>query len=66
MKKQFVEARHWHVYFVYFIISYILASGDFGTTRGDYLMRIVLNKVPEEKGLVKIFKRTFRFASMPR
>jgi hypothetical protein len=64
MKRDFVGAEHWHVYFLYFVISYILASGDYGTTRGDYLMRIVLNKVPEDRGVLKIIKRTFRFASL--
>lgn len=63
MKKEFVGAEHQHVYFLYFVISYILASGDYGSTRGDYLMRIVLNQVPEDRGFMKIVKRTFRFAS---
>lgn len=63
MKEDFLGAEHWHVYFLYFVISYIVASGEYGSTRGDYLMRIALNKVPEERGLSKLIKRTFRFAS---
>ena len=64
MKRDFVEAKHWHVYFLYFVISYILASGGYGSTQGDYLMRLVLNQIPEDRGLLKIAKRTFRFTSI--
>jgi hypothetical protein len=63
MKRDFVEAKNWHVYFLYFVVSYILASGGYGSTRGDYLMRLVLNQVPEDRGFVKFVKRTFRFTS---
>ena len=63
MKRDFVEAEHWHVYFLYFVISYILASGDYGSTRGDYLMRIVFDPVPENRGVFKNIKRTFCLAS---
>lgn len=63
VKKIFVGSEPRHVYFLYFVISYILASGDYGSTRGDYLMRIVLNQVPEDSGFLKFMKRTFRIVS---
>ena len=63
MKQDFLGAEHQHVYFLYFVISHLLASGDYGTTRGDYLMRIVLNQIPEDTSASKVVKRTFRFAS---
>lgn len=63
IKQEFLGAEHWHVYFLYFVISFLLTMQDYGIERGDYLIRIVLNTVPEDNRILKVIKRTFRFAS---
>ena len=62
MRRRFHIQSHWHVYFLNFVISYLFEKKDLGIERGDYLMRIALGTVPDEKGITKLLKRTLRFA----
>ncbi len=64
MKKRFHEPLRWHVFYLDFVISYLIERDDLGIDRGDYLMRIALGAVPDEKGIWKLTKRTLRFARL--
>jgi hypothetical protein len=63
LKAKFLDTQYEHIYFVYFVISYLLAAGDYGITRGDYFMKVGLNAIPDDKSLSRLRKLTRRFAS---
>lgn len=64
MKKRFHDPLRWHVFYLDFVISYLIERAGLGIDRGDYLMRIALRAIPDEKSFWKLTKRTLRFARL--
>lgn len=62
MKRRFHDPLRWHVFFLDYVIGYLIDRADLGIERGDYLMRIALGTIPDEKGIWKFAKKTMRFA----
>ena len=63
VKSKFLDTQYEHVYFVYFVISYLLTAEDYGITRGDYLVKVGFNAIPDDQSLSRLRKLTKRFAS---
>jgi len=63
VKSRFLDTQYEHMYFLFFVISYLIAAGDYGITRGQYFMEIARGNIPEDKSRSKVRKRTRLFES---
>lgn len=63
-KKYFLTAKYEHMSFLFYTISTIIERRNLEINSSEYILKICTNEVPEDKSLLKLMKRTHRFAMM--
>lgn len=64
VKRQLLESEYEHMAYIFFTVAMLIDEKNLEINSAEYLLKIVTNEVPDDKGLLKIMKRTHRMAKM--